>query len=40
MIEKLFSELPRFFEDEDELRRPWSKPDPRKALRSSFLKSA
>jgi type I restriction enzyme R subunit len=32
MIEKLFGELPRFFKDEDELRRLWSKPDTRKAL--------
>lgn len=32
MIEELFGELPRFFKDEDELRRLWSKPDTRKAL--------
>jgi type I restriction enzyme, R subunit len=32
MIEKLFGELPRFFKDEDELRRLWSKPDTRKGL--------
>lgn len=32
MVEKLFGELPRFFKDEDELRRIWSKPDTRKAL--------
>ena len=32
MIEKLFGELPRFFKDEDELRRLWSEPDTRKAL--------
>ena len=32
MIEKLFGELPRFFRDEDELRRLWSLPDTRKAL--------
>ena len=32
MVEKLFGELPRFFRDEDELRRLWSKPDTRKAL--------
>ena len=32
MIEKLFGELPRYFKDEDELRRLWSKPDTRKAL--------
>src|SRR6185437_1424967 len=32
MIEKLFGELPRFFKDEDELRKLWSKPDTRKAL--------
>ena len=31
-VEKLFGELPRFFKDEDELRRLWSKPDTRKAL--------
>ncbi len=32
MVEKLFGELPRFFKNEDELRRLWSKPDTRKAL--------
>jgi type I restriction enzyme R subunit len=32
MIEKLFGELPRFFKDEDELRKLWSRPDTRKAL--------
>ena len=32
MVEKLYGELPRFFKDEDELRRLWSKPDTRKAL--------
>jgi type I restriction enzyme, R subunit len=32
MVERLFGELPRFFKDEDELRRIWSKPDTRKAL--------
>jgi type I restriction enzyme R subunit len=32
MVETLFGELPRFFKDEDELRRLWSKPDTRKAL--------
>jgi type I restriction enzyme R subunit len=32
MIEKLFGELPRFFKDEDELRRIWSRPDTRRAL--------
>ena len=32
MVENLFGELPRFFKDEDELRRLWSKPDSRKAL--------
>jgi type I restriction enzyme, R subunit len=32
MIEKLFGELPRFFKDEDELRRLWSEPGTRKAL--------
>jgi type I restriction enzyme R subunit len=32
MIENLFGELPRFFKDEDELRRLWSRPDTRKAL--------
>jgi type I restriction enzyme, R subunit len=32
MVENLFGELPRFFKDEDELRRLWSKPETRKAL--------
>jgi type I restriction enzyme R subunit len=32
MVETLFGELPRFFKDEDELRRLWSRPDTRKAL--------
>jgi type I restriction enzyme, R subunit len=32
MIEKLFGELPRFFKDEDELRKIWSDPATRKAL--------
>jgi len=32
MIEKLFGELPRFFKDEDELRRLWSDPATRKTL--------
>ncbi|HWG06699.1 MAG TPA: type I restriction-modification enzyme R subunit C-terminal domain-containing protein, partial [Beijerinckiaceae bacterium] len=32
MIENLFGELPRFFKDEDELRRLWSRPNTRKAL--------
>ena len=32
MIEKLFGELPRFFKDEDELRKIWSEPETRKAL--------
>ena len=36
MIETLFGELPRFFKDEDELRRLWSKPDTRKALLQSL----
>jgi type I restriction enzyme R subunit len=36
MIEKLYGELPRFFKDEDELRRLWSKPDTRKALLQSL----
>ena len=31
-VEKLFGELPRFFKDEDELRKLWSRPDTRKAL--------
>ena len=35
MVEKLYGELPRFFKDEDELRRLWSKPDTRKALLQS-----
>jgi type I restriction enzyme R subunit len=32
MVENLYGELPRFFKDEDELRRLWSKPDTRQAL--------
>jgi type I restriction enzyme, R subunit len=32
MVERLFGELPRFFKDEDELRKIWSRPDTRKAL--------
>jgi type I restriction enzyme R subunit len=32
MIERLFGELPRFFKDEDELRKIWSRPDTRKVL--------
>jgi type I restriction enzyme, R subunit len=32
MVEKLFGELPRFFKDEDELRRLWSEPNTRKVL--------
>jgi type I restriction enzyme, R subunit len=36
MVEKLYGELPRFFRDEDELRRLWSKPDTRKALLQSL----
>jgi type I restriction enzyme R subunit len=36
MIEKLFGELPRFFEDEQELRKIWSRPDTRKALLESL----
>lgn len=36
MVEKLFGELPRFFKDEDELRRIWSRPDTRKALLQSL----
>jgi type I restriction enzyme, R subunit len=36
MVEKLYGELPRFFKDEDELRRLWSKPDTRKALLQSL----
>jgi type I restriction enzyme R subunit len=31
-VERLFGELPKFFKDEDELRRLWSRPDTRKAL--------
>ncbi len=31
-VEKLFGELPRFFKDEAELRRLWSRPDTRKRL--------
>ncbi|HUC51875.1 MAG TPA: type I restriction-modification enzyme R subunit C-terminal domain-containing protein, partial [Xanthobacteraceae bacterium] len=36
MVEKLYGELPKFFKDEDELRRVWSKPDTRKALLQSL----
>ncbi len=36
MVEKLYGELPRFFKDEEELRRLWSKPDTRKALLQSL----
>jgi type I restriction enzyme R subunit len=36
MIEKLFGELPRFFKDEDELRRLWSEPGTRRALLESL----
>ena len=32
MVENLYGELPRFFKDEDELRRIWSRPDTRRAL--------
>jgi type I restriction enzyme R subunit len=32
MVEKLYGELPRFFKDEDELRKLWSLPATRKAL--------
>jgi type I restriction enzyme R subunit len=32
MIENLFGELPRFFKDEEELRKLWSQPGTRKAL--------
>ena len=32
MVERLFGELPRFFRDEDDLRRIGSKPDTRRAL--------
>ena len=32
MVENLFGELPRFFNDEDELRKIWSRPDTRRAL--------
>jgi type I restriction enzyme R subunit len=39
MIEKLFGELPRFFKDEEELRRLWSKPDTRKALSQGLAES-
>jgi type I restriction enzyme R subunit len=39
MIEKLFGELPRFFKDEDELRKIWSRPDTRKALLESLGES-
>jgi type I restriction enzyme R subunit len=36
MVEKLFGELPRFFKDEEELRKIWSRPDTRKALLQSL----
>jgi type I restriction enzyme R subunit len=36
MIENLFGELPRFFKDEDELRKIWSRPDTRKLLLESL----
>jgi type I restriction enzyme R subunit len=36
MVEKLFGELPRFFKDEDELRKIWSRPDTRRALLQSL----
>jgi type I restriction enzyme, R subunit len=36
MVERLFGELPRFFKDEDELRKIWSRPDTRKALLESL----
>jgi type I restriction enzyme R subunit len=36
MIENLFGELPRFFKDEDELRRLWSSPETRKVLLESL----
>jgi type I restriction enzyme R subunit len=36
MIEKLFGELPRFFKDEEELRKIWSRPDTRRALLESL----
>jgi len=36
MVENLFGELPRFFKDEDELRKIWSRPDTRKALLGSL----
>jgi type I restriction enzyme, R subunit len=36
MVEKLYGELPRFFKDEDELRRLWSRPDTRRALLQSL----
>src|SRR5262249_21815908 len=32
MVENLYGELPRFFKDEDELRKLWSLPGTRKAL--------
>lgn len=35
-MERLYGELPRFFRDEDELRRIWSRPDTRKALLQSL----
>jgi type I restriction enzyme R subunit len=31
-VERLYGELPKFFKNEDELRRIWSRPDTRKAL--------
>ena len=31
-VERLFGELPKFFKDEDELRKIWSAPATRKAL--------
>jgi type I restriction enzyme R subunit len=36
MIETLYGELPRFFKDEEALRRLWSKPDSRRALLQSL----
>src|SRR5205085_10260651 len=36
MVENLFGELPRFFKDEEELRKLWSRPDTRKALLQSL----
>jgi type I restriction enzyme R subunit len=35
-IERLYGELPKFFKNEDELRRIWSRPDTRKALLASL----